>query len=580
MYIEFRIYFWLAFQLLYCLPCSVISVSASVVNARSTRTRPPNFVLMMADDLGIGDIGCFGNGTMRTPNVDKIAAGGAKLTHHISAESLCTPSRAAFLTGRYPIRSGMASDRVRVLLYLSNSGGLPRNETTFAEIVSKAGYATGLIGKWHQGLNLESSSDHYHHPLNQGFEYFYGLPHSNMQECDLVSESQVIQNRYPNIYRHIVLIGLLTVTTLLLLKEMTLITWNAVIGWTVTIVILTTLLIGIVRNSGMFNCVLMRNHDVIELPVQLRTLTSRMTREAVNFIEQNKERPFLLFLAYPQPHTALVPSDKFKGTSKHGHYGDCVEEMDWSIGSVLDTLSRLDLYNDTVVYFSSDHGGQVELNDQGGWNGIYKGGKGQTTEGGIRVPGAIRYPRMIPKGTVINEPTSLMDILPTLATLSGESLPSDRVIDGQNIMPLLTAREKVSPHKFLFHYCGKKIHAARYRPRFGNATYKAYFATPNWTPGTYGCFETLNCACHKSIHHDPPLLYNLSLDPREDNALNVSDVKYSDIVNRIKDAVAEHKSTIIPVQDQLIWTNIIPKPWLQPICGLPPFITCQESIMS
>ncbi|XP_078000248.1 arylsulfatase H-like [Glandiceps talaboti] len=563
-------------QLMYWLPGGDAKQSTNTI--KFTDVQPPNFVLFMADDLGIGDIGCFGNDTIRTPNIDSIAADGVKLAHHLAADSMCTPSRAAFLTGRYPIRSGMVSDKFRVLLYPSNSGGLPRNETTFAEVVKSADYSTALIGKWHQGLNLNSWNDHYYHPLNQGFDYFYGLPNGNMRDCDPTQESETVIRRLPYIYRHIMLSALLAITTLLLLKEMSLISWKSLFYLSVSMVILASGFLGLVRSIRIFNCVLMKDFDVIEQPVQLETLTSRFTREAVNFITENKNKPFLLFLAYTHPHTALVTSNEFKGKSRHGRYGDCVEEMDWSIGEILETLKQTGLTDDTFVYFTSDHGGEVELGTEGGWNGNYKGGKGQSTEGGIRVPAVARYPRLLKAGTVINEPTSLMDILPTMTHLSGGRPPSDRIIDGQNILPLLTGKEKISPHKFLFHYCGKDIQAVRYRPRFGNTTYKAYFATPKWTPGTYGCFETYICLCNKAVRHDPPLLYNLSLDPNEDRPLNTSDAKYNDIISRIKDEVEAHRRTVIRVEDQLSTERVFPKPWLQPFCGIPPLIMCKEHL--
>ncbi|XP_070578444.1 arylsulfatase H-like [Ptychodera flava] len=554
-------------------------VAKSSAAAGKHPPKHPNFVLLMADDLGIGDVGCFGNDTIRTPHIDSIAAYGAKLVHHIAADSMCTPSRAAFLTGRYPIRSGMVSDKFRVLPYPSCSGGLPRNETTFAEILRDVGYSTALIGKWHQGLNRRSWSDHHYHPLNQGFDYFYGLPHGNLRDCDPEDESETVVRRVPYIYRHILLVALLGLTTLLILKEMGLLSWNVVIALSVVIVIVTSCFIGLVRSIGVFNCVLMRDHEVIEQPVQLKTLASRFTREAINFITQNQNRSFLLFVAYVHPHSALITSDKFQGRSKHGRYGDCVEEMDWSVGQILATLRKLGLHDDTFVYFTSDHGGEVELHNEGGWNGIYKGGKGQPTEGGIRVPAAIRYSRSVKPGTIIAEPTSLMDILPTITSLAGSRPPNNCVIDGKDILQLLTGREKVSPHKFMFHYCGKDIHAVRYRPRFGNTTYKAYYATPRWTPGTHGCSETFTCLCSKARRHDPPLLYNLSLDPSEDHPLDTSDIKYMEIINRIRDAKTEHQRTVIPVEDQLSWTRVLPKPWLQPFCGLPPLLTCKENTM-
>uniref|UniRef100_A0A8C3S462 Sulfatase N-terminal domain-containing protein n=1 Tax=Chelydra serpentina TaxID=8475 RepID=A0A8C3S462_CHESE len=236
----------------------------------------PNILLMMADDLGLGDVGCYGNDTLRTPNIDRLAKEGLKLTQHIAAAPLCTPSRAAFLTGRYPIRSGMGSSTTqRVLFWTGGSGGLPPNETTFARILQQRGYTTALIGKWHQGLNCESHSDHCHHPLNHGFDYFYGMPFTLVNECQGTENRRLnasVQAKYW-LYSQIIA---LTVLTLLIGKLTSLfpIKWKAIICFA---------LYGFVKY---WNCILMRNHDITEQPMKLEKATSNVLKEAVSFIER------------------------------------------------------------------------------------------------------------------------------------------------------------------------------------------------------------------------------------------------------------------------------------------------------
>ncbi|KFQ80056.1 Arylsulfatase D, partial [Phoenicopterus ruber ruber] len=432
----------------------------------------PNILLFLADDLGIGDIGCYGNNTIRTPNIDRLAREGVKLTQHIAAAPLCTPSRAAFLTGRYPIRSGMASsNRYRALQWNAGSGGLPANETTFARLLQQQGYTTGLIGKWHQGVNCESFNDHCHHPLNHGFDYFYGMPFTLLNNCqeNKPPELDVALQAKLWLYSQIITLAVLTLTagklTGLLSIRGKIIACFALAG--------SLFFISWYSSYGFvqyWNCILMRNHDVTEQPMRLERTASLMLKEAVSFIKRNRHGPFLLFVSFLHVHTPLFTMAKFLGKSRHGLYGDNVEEMDWMVGKILDSLDKEGLKNDTFTYFASDHGGHLEAQDGsaqlGGWNGIYKGGKGMGGwEGGIRVPGVFRWPGVLPAGTVIDEPTSLMDIYPTVVHLAGGILPQDRVIDGQNLLPLLRGRAQKSEHEFLFHYCGSYLHAVRWHQK-------------------------------------------------------------------------------------------------------------------
>ncbi|XP_040390274.1 arylsulfatase H-like isoform X4 [Cygnus olor] len=477
----------------------------------------PNFVLLMADDLGIGDIGCYGNDTIRTPNIDRLAKEGVKLTQHIAAAPLCTPSRAAFLTGRYPLRSGMdAINNYRVIFWNGCSGGLPPNETTFAKILQQQGYSTGLIGR--------------------------------------------ITGLIPVHWK--------TLTCLAGFSLLFFVSWFSSYGF--------------VRY---WNCIMMRNHEITEQPMVTERTTSLILRESIAFIERNKHKPFLLFLSFLHSHTPLLTTEKFLGKSSHGLYGDNVEEMDWMVGQVLDAIDKEGLKSTTLVYFASDHGGWLERQEDkrqlGGWNGIYRGGKAMGGwEGGIRVPGILRWPGVLPAGTVINEPTSLMDIYPTVTHLAGGVVPQDRVIDGRDLMPLLQGRVEHSEHEFLFHYCGIHLHAVRWYQKDSGAIWKAHYVTPNFHPlGAGACYDRGFCPCFGEgvTHHEPPLLFDLSRDPSEAKPLSAdTEPLFDAVIEQTGRAIEEHRRTLTPVPQQLSLYNVVWKPWLQPCCGTFPFCWCDK----
>ncbi|XP_071076446.1 steryl-sulfatase-like isoform X2 [Desmodus rotundus] len=403
--------------------------------ARSRAAPKPNFVLIMADDLGIGDPGCYGNKTLRTPNIDRLAKEGVKLTQHLAASPLCTPSRAAFMTGRYPIRSGMASQsRTGVFLFLASSGGLPESEVTFARLLKNQGYATALIGKWHLGTHCRNNSDFCHHPSSHGFDYFHGIPVTNLRDCK-PGQGSVFTSAIrllAFVPLQVIAIALLTLAALRWLGLL------RVPGLVFTCLLLLAAailgaLLGFLHYFRPLNCLLLHNRDVSQQPLSYDNLTQRLTEDAARFIRRNAETPFLLVFSCLQVHTALFSSKDFAGKSKHGAYGDAAEEMDWGVGQILNVLEELRLTNNTLVYFSSDQGAHVEEVSSkgevhGGSNGMYKGGKGNNWEGGIRVPGLLRWPGVLEAGLEVDAPTSNMDIFPTVATLAGAALPQDRLV--------------------------------------------------------------------------------------------------------------------------------------------------------
>ncbi|XP_059896404.1 LOW QUALITY PROTEIN: arylsulfatase D-like [Gadus macrocephalus] len=492
----------------------------------------PNFVLIMVDDLGIGDVGCYGNHTIRTPNIDRLALEGVKLSQHIAAAPLCTPSRAAFLTGRYALRSGLASSgRVPVLLFLAGSGGLPPTETTFAKQLQNLSltHSPSLPGKWHLGVNCVSRGDHCHHPNQHGFHYFYGLPFTLFNNCvpgqpvDVLADVEQVLRSLSQLLGLALLtlvclraLGLPSVSVGLLVA-LTCLTAGGVAVWYVPFCFLQT-----------WNCIVMRNQEVVEQPLVMETLAERMLNEAQHFISRNAHQPFLLFFSLAHVHTPLFNSPAFAGKSRHGVYGDNVEEMDWIIGQVTETVDSLGLANNTMMYFTSDHGGHIEDPQRGGWNGIYKGGKVMGGwEGGIRVPRIFRWPGRLPAGRVVDQPTSLMDLYPTLRHLAQDT-EADRPLDGHDLMPLLEGRSRRSEHQFMFHYCGSYLHAVRWQPP--------------------------DCESLPPTQRTPAsaLLGPVTGGPRTKGP--------------------EHG-----VPNQMSWDHILWKPWLQPCCGTFPFCGCQDN---
>ncbi|NWH95598.1 STS sulfatase, partial [Aegithalos caudatus] len=557
----------------------LLIICQCAINSNKTHSvSKPNMILLMADDLGIGDLGCYGNRTLRTPNTDRLAAEGVTLTQHIAASPLCTPSRAAFLTGRYPVRSGMAAfSRVGVFLFSASSGGLSSEEITFSKLLKEKGYATALIGKWHLGMNCESSNDFCHHPLSHGFDYFYGLPVTNFRDCKPGQGSVFLKGVQKDLVIPIQITGIAIVSLAIvqyvgLLK----VPFQALGYFLLIITISLAVLIFFFYHFRHLNCFLMRDHQIIQQPLSYENLTQRLTKEATKFIGRNTDAPFLLVLSYLHVHTALYASENFKGKSKHGLYGDAVEEMDWSVGQILDVLEKHNLSDKTLVYFTSDQGAHVEEISSagevhGGYNGIYKGGKSTNWEGGIRVPGLLRWPGVVQAGASIDEPTSNMDIFPTIVKLAGAQLPSDRIIDGQDLLPLLQGKVTRSKHEFLFHYCNAYLNAVRWHPENSESVWKVFFFTPNFSPeDSNGCYDSHVCFCHGGFitRHDPPLLFDLSRDPEEKVPLTPeTESRFHEVLRVVHQAVDNHTRTLHAVPNQLSWDNLLWKPWLQLCCS-------------
>ncbi|HEV8253576.1 MAG TPA: sulfatase [Vicinamibacteria bacterium] len=460
-----------------------LAVIALAAAPRPAATRPPNVVIILADDMGYGDLGAFGHPTIRTPRLDRMASEGQKWTSFYVAESVCTPSRAALLTGRLPIRTGMNPvGEERRVLFPDSTGGLPASEITIADLLKKRGYAAIAIGKWHLG-HLPPFL-----PMAHGFDQYFGIPYSNdMEMAPIPGTPTMIGGEDP-------------------------------------------------RKRGRmmdpkveyWNVPLMRGSRVVERPADQSTITRRYTEEAVGFIRAHASQPFFVYLAHTMPHMPLFASPAFAGKSARGRYGDVIEEIDWSVGQVLDTLRALGLERRTLVIFSSDNGPWTLFDEQGGSAGPLRGGKGATFEGGMREPTIFWWPGTIAPAVVMDLGTT-MDLLPTLAALAGVSPPTDRILDGFDLSAVLRGRGK-SPRQDVFYYRGPRLYALRH------GAYKAHF----FTRSEYGG--------EPEAAHEPPLLYNLDEDPGE--RYDVA-ARHPEVVAEIRRIAAEHARTLQPVENQL-----------------------------
>jgi arylsulfatase A-like enzyme len=381
---------------------SLLLFPAAGLLASEPKSARPNFILINIDDLGYADIGPFGSKINRTPNLDRMAKQGRKLTSFYAAP-VCSPSRAALLTGCYPKRVLP----IPGVLFPGNAVGLSPNEVTVAEVLKAEGYATAIVGKWHLGDQPEFL------PNKQGFDLHFGLPYSNDMGPAEDGVKSDLGKPLPK-----------------------------------------------PKGPGQPPLPLLRNGTVVQRvrPEDQQALVELYTKEAVAFIAANKPRPFFLYFAPNAVHFPIYPGKKWAGKSPHGIFSDWVEEVDWSVGQVLDAVGKQGLGERTLVLFTSDNGGTPRS-----VNVPLRGHKGTTWEGGVRVPAIAWWPGKIPAATETDAILGMFDILPTLAALAGGKVPSDRRLDGVNIWPQLTGTQSTKPaHETFYYYRGLRLEAVRH----------------------------------------------------------------------------------------------------------------------
>lgn len=424
----------------------------------------PNVLLLVADDLGYADLGCYGGPVIETPNLDRLAQEGVRLTNFYSAAAVCSASRAALWTGCYPCRVGVAGE-----LRPESEEGLAVEYDTLAELADATGYETALLGKWHLGSRPQFL------PTQQGFDEFYGIPFSHdVHPFHAPGDSRSLHPNLP-LYEG-----------------------DRVIG---------------------------RNPD-------MAGFTKELTRRAVEFIEDNRQRRFLLCVAYPMPQVPLAVSQEFEGSTERGMYGDVVAELDWSVGQILDTLAAAGLDAETMVVFTSDNGPALEYGDQAGSAGVFRGGRGSTFEGGMRVPCLIRWTGKIPARTVSDELTANFDLLPTCVRVMGATIPAEAKLDGRDIWPVLTIPTAgTSPHRSFCYYSGGALHAIR------SGRWKLHF--PHGYEALTGPPPADGEPARTSWQRIGLSLFDLNEDPGETNNLASENEEIVQYLNDLAEAARE-----------------------------------------
>jgi arylsulfatase A-like enzyme len=357
--------------------------------------KPPNIVLIFMDDLGYGDLSCYGALSYQTPNLDRLAAEGVRFTNFLTAQAVCSASRAALLTGCYPNRIGFSG-----ALMPTSKVGIADSETTLAEVLKEKGYKTGIFGKWHLGHRRQFL------PLQHGFDEYFGLPYSNDMWPVNYDGTPAKEGTFKRDYPVLPLI------------------------------------------QG--------NEKVEEITTldQQASLTTRLTEKAIDFIDRHKKQPFFLYLPHPMPHVPINASAKFREKSKQGLYGDVIMEMDWSVGEILKILKKNGLDENTLVIVTSDNGPWLNFGNHAGSAGGLREGKGTSFEGGHRVPCIMRWKGTTPTGVVCNQLMSAIDVLPTIANICGAKLPS-RKIDGLDFTPIIKGDLSAAPRTTFYYYYRK-----------------------------------------------------------------------------------------------------------------------------
>jgi len=465
-----------------CLFSAALCAAGPAAGQGDQPDRPPNVVIIFTDDQGYADVGCFGAEGFETPNLDRLAAEGARFTDFYVAQPVCSASRAALLTGCYPNRIGIAG-----ALGPNARHGLNPEETTLAELCKSKGYATAMYGKWHLGHREPFL------PVNHGFDEYVGTPYSNdmwplhPEIVNLPDNLSSRKRRYP---------------------DLPLIAGTQVVDAKIT-------------------------------PADQKQFTTDFTELAVDFINRHSDQPFFLYIAHPMPHVPLFVSEKFDGATEHGIYGDVIREIDWSTGQIMEALERHGLTDDTLIIFTSDNGPWLSYGDHAGSATPLREGKGTTFEGGVRVPCIMRWPGRIEPGAVRDTPVMTIDILPTVAEIIAADLP-DRRIDGRSVLPVIVGEPGAeNPHEaYFFYYHGNNLEAirsGRWKLHLPH-TYRSMKGRTPGTPGTGGQPGDYRYGVEIGLS-----LYDLSTDIGE--TTNVAD-DHPDVVARLLDLAEKMRADL------------------------------------
>jgi arylsulfatase A-like enzyme len=473
----------LVFALIALLLCA-----PGILRAAAETPRKPNVIIILTDDQGYSDLSCYGSTRIKTPRVDRMAAEGVRFTDMYAAASVCTPSRAALLTGCYPTRIGMGEFpllpggkpwQTRVL-FRGAPFGLNPKEITIAKVLKSAGYTTAAVGKWHLGDQKPFL------PTHHGFDSYFGILYTpDMPPLDYV-----------------------------------------------------------------------RNEAIVERSINLDEVAQRYTEESLKFIREHKDGPFFLYFAHTYPHVPLGASKAFRGTSVRGLYGDACEEIDSTVGRVLDLLKELNIDDKTLVIFTSDNGPWLAKGEEGGSALPFRGGKGGSYEGGLRMPLVMRYPGVIPPGTVCHEMATQMDLLPTLAHLAGADAPKD--IDGKDITDLMLAKPGAkTPHESFFYYVGDRLHAVR------SGQWK--LKVPTTLAEEFAGYVKVD----NPQTVIPRALYDLENDPAEQKSVLAD---HPDVVKRLQAMIESARADLGDSRRKMIGKNVRPVGRVetpQPVDGAP-----------
>ncbi len=440
-----------------------------LISTEHAQAAKPNFIIIFTDDQGYGDLSCFGSKTIKTPNIDRIANEGRKFTSFMVASPVCTPSRSALLTGCYPKRIGMHQH----VLFPSSKKGLNPKEHTIADHLKLQGYATACFGKWHLGHHKEVL------PTANGFDTYYGIPYSNdMNHPDNKGKPRGGWEGMDILWAN---------------PESTLTKWNTP---------------------------LIEDEKIVELPVDQRTVTRRYTQKSIEFIKANKKKPFFVYLPHSMPHIPLYVPDEIRDSDPKNAYINTIEHIDFEVGRILKTLDELKLSENTYIIYTTDNGPWLPFRHHGGSAGPLRDGKGTTFEGGQRVPYVMRGPD-IPAGTVCNELTGTIDILPTIAALTGEPLAVTNKIDGMDVSGLWKGTSKQSPRKEFLYYTSRGAIEGIRRDNWKLIVKK---------PRPRNARKPIN---PRQTNIEPPkvFLFNLAMDVGEQT--NLAEVKPG-VVNRLR----------------------------------------------